>query len=403
MKIQVLHSDRERYEFIRRVVAAKDKTAEISGGTLAVEDLTSTINGKQPDVLIVDGATPACLDAIEALSLRSPGIDTLLIASDASADFLLRAMRAGVREVIPTSASADALESALVRLQHKRSKKLPSHDGKVFAFLSCKGGSGATFLAANLAYALASEFGQRVALIDLNLQFGDAVIFVSESPPPSNVAELSRQIHRLDASLLAASMLEAAPNFFVLAAPDDPEHSADVKREHVQAIIELARRNYDYVVLDLSRSLDGVTLQALDMADTIFPVLHLTLPFIRDGKRLLSIFHALGYPPAKIKLIVNRFEKGGEISLQDMERAVDERVSHVVPNSYQAAATSVNLGIPIVKGNRSNPISKLLIELARGFVAAEVPAANGGWLSRLLSRQGGKPNGAGNEQNQAGE
>lgn len=403
MKIQVLHSDRERYEFIRRAVVAKDKTAEISGGALAVEDLPSLINGRQPDVLIIDGATPDCLDAVEVLSLRSPGIDTLLIADDASADFLLHAMRSGVREVIPASSSPDALEAALVRLQHKRSKKPASRNGKVCAFLSCKGGSGATFLAANFAYALASEFGQRVALIDLNLQFGDAVIFVSELPPPSNVAELSQQIHRLDASLLAASMLEAAPNFFVLAAPENPEHSSDVKREHVQAIVELARHHYDFVVLDLSRSLDGVTLQALDMADTIFPVLHLTLPFIRDGKRLLSIFHSLGYPPAKIKLIVNRFEKGGEISLQEMERAVDEKVSHVVPNSYKAAATSVNLGIPIVKGNRSNPISKLLIELARSSVDAEVPDTNGGWWSRLLLRQGSKPNGIGNETNRPGE
>ena len=383
-------------------MAAKDKAAEISGGALAVEDLSSLINGRQPDVLIVDGATPACLDAVEALSLHSPGIDTLLITSDASADFLLRAMRSGVREVIPESSSPDALEAALVRLQHKRGKKPASHNGKVCAFLSCKGGSGATFLAANFAYALASEFGQRVALIDLNLQFGDAVIFVSEQAPPSNVAELAQQIHRLDASLLAASLLEVTPNLFVLAAPEDPEHSSDVKREHVQAIVELARYNYDFVVLDLSRSLDGVTLQALDMADTIFPVLHLTLPFIRDGRRLLSIFHSLGYPPTKIKLIVNRFENGGEISLQEMERAVDEKVSHVVPNSYKAAATSVNLGIPIIKGNRNNPISKLLIELARGFVDAEVAETNSGWWSRLL-RPGSKPNGLGSKTNRPGE
>ena len=92
---------------------------------------------------------------------------------------------------------------------------------------------------------------------------------------------------------------------------DIAEHAADVKREHVQAIVDLARANYDFVVLDLSRSLDAVTLQALDMADTIFPVLHLTLPFIRDGKRLLSIFNTLGYPPAKIKLINYDYAKYG--------------------------------------------------------------------------------------------
>lgn len=388
MKIKVLHSDNSRYEFIRRAVREKNRLADISGGAFAIEELPAFINGSPPDVLIVDGATRSCLDAVEALGLRTPSIETLLISQDTSADFLLRAMRAGVREVIPASGTQEDLQEALSRLSHKRHTQgtAEGHEGRVFAFLSCKGGSGATFLASNFAYVMASEFRKRVALIDLNLQFGDAAIFVSELSPPSNIAELSQQIHRLDASLLAASMLEAAPNFFVLAAPDDPAHASDVKREHVEAVLRMAQLNYDFVIIDVSRSLDAVSLQALDMADTIFPVLQLTLPYVRDGKRLLSIFRSLDYPRSKIQLIVNRYEKGGELSLQDLERALDEKVSHVVPNSYVAAAASVNLGVPIVKGNRGNPISRLLLEMGRGFIPVEEQPESGGWLSRMLSR-----------------
>jgi len=390
MKIKVLHKDNARYEFIRRAVTEKDKLVDITGGAFPIEDLPAFINGTPPDVLIIDDATQTCLDAVESLNLRSPGVETLLISGDATADFLMRAMRTGVREVIPTTGSPDALQAALTRLMHKRGRQggLAPQEGKVFSFVSCKGGSGATFLAANFAYVLACELGKRVALIDLNLQFGDAAIFVSELPPPSNLAELSRQIHRLDASLLAASMLEVAPNFFVLAAPEDPAHSIDVKREHVEAIVNLARLNFDFVVIDVSHSLDAVSLQALDMTDTIFPVLQLTLPFVRDGKRLLSIFRSLDYPRSKIQLIVNRYEKGGELSLPDLEAAVNEKVSHIVPNSYLAAAASVNLGVPIVKGNRNNAISKRLLEMGRGFVPAEEPVASAGWLSRMSWRQG---------------
>jgi pilus assembly protein CpaE len=390
MKIKVLHNDSARYEFIRSAVKGKNNLAEISGGTFPIKDLPAFINGSPPDVLIVDDATHSCLDAVGALNLRSPSVETLLISQDTSTEFLLHAMQAGVREVIPKAGDLDALQAALSRLSHKRRTQDAAalHEGKVFAFLSCKGGSGATFLAANFAYVLAGEFGKRVALIDLNLQFGDAAIFVSEMRPPSNVAELSQQIHRLDASLLAASMLEAAPNLFVLAAPEDPAHFSDVKREHVEAIVRLARQHYDFIVLDVSRALDSVSLQALDMADTIFPVLQLTLPFVRDGKRLLSIFRSLDYPRSKVQLVVNRYEKGGELSLQDLEQAVDEKVAHVVPNSYLAAAASVNLGVPIVKGNRGNPISKFLLEMGREFVPADEAAESGGWLSRMLSRPG---------------
>jgi pilus assembly protein CpaE len=391
MKIKVLHKDKTRYEFIRRALTEKDKAAQISDGDFAIDNLPAVINGSPPDVLIIDDATYGCLDAVEALNLRAPGVETLLISQDATAEFLMRAMRAGVREVIPAAGNPEVLQAALTRLSHKRGRlaSTPDKEGKVLAFLSCKGGSGATFLAANLAYVLASEFGKRVALIDLNLQFGDAAIFVSEGHPPSNLAELAQQIHRLDASMLEASMLEAAPNFFVLAAPEDPASSSDVKREHIEAIVRLARQQYDFVVLDVSRSLDGVSLQALDMADTVFPVLQLTLPYVRDGKRLLSIFRSLDYRRSKIQLVVNRYVKGGELTVQDLERAVDEKVAHIVPNSYAAAASSVNLGVPIVKASRGNPISKQLLEMGRGFAPAEDQAETGGWLSRILARPGG--------------
>lgn len=390
MRIKVLHKDEARFDQIRRAVADKNIAAEVVGSKAAPENLPTMLNGALPDVLIVDDATEKSLDGLETLHLRWPHIDTVAIAADASAQFLMRAMRAGVREVVPASGDKTALQEALARIVLKRAKYSPPAptDGKVLAFLSCKGGSGATFLAANFAYALASEYGRRVALIDLNLQFGDAVIFVSDMRPPSDVAELSQQILRLDGSLLAASMLEAAPNFYVLAAPEDPSHAVDVRPEHVEAIIRVARANYDFVVIDVPRSLDAVSLLALDVADVIFPILQLTLPFVRDGRRLLGVFRSLDYPRAKIRLLVNRHEKGGELGLQDLERALDGRVYLTIPNSYAAAAASVNQGIPIVRASRSNPISRALIEMTREFVPMEAAGTGGRWLSRIFSRGG---------------
>ena len=111
----------------------------------------SLATAKQPDVLIVDQATRHGLSAVESLSMVAPEIDILLISDDTSADFLLHSMRAGVREVIPLSASQEVLQAALARVMAKRGKQSPVSEGKVFAFLSCKGGSGATFVAANFA------------------------------------------------------------------------------------------------------------------------------------------------------------------------------------------------------------------------------------------------------------
>ena len=390
MKVSVVCKENARFEFIRRVVAGTEKVSEVLGGVSSLENaLPELLATKTPDLLIVDDVKGEDLRLLETLGLRIPALDILVIAEDASAEFLMRAMRAGVREVVPTAGGDAGLHDAFLRIvqkRHKLGQSAAGREGKVLAFLSCKGGSGATFLCANFAYVLAREFGKRVALIDLNLQFGDAAIFVSDARTPSNVAELCQQIHRLDSALLEASMLEVEPNFFVLAAPENPAFASDVKREHVEAIVRIARQRYDYVVIDVPRSLDAVSLQALDLADMIFPVLQLTLPYVRDGKRLLSIFRSLDYPRSKIRLLVNRYEKGGELSLQDLERAIDEKVFQVIPNSYAAAAASVNLGIPIAKANRANPISKVLTDMAREFVPAEeLEGQHQGVLARLFS------------------
>lgn len=391
MKIKIICRENTRFELLSRAAATIDTTADISGGSQGADGLSNVINGSAPDILLLDDAGNTTLEAMEAIGLRAPGMDSIVVTSDVSADFLMRAMRAGVREVIPSSGGQVAIQEALTRVIAKRKQQLvtPHAEGKVLAFLSCKGGSGATFLAANLAYTLASEFGKRVALIDFNLQFGDAAIFVSDTHPPSNVAEVAQQIHRLDSSLLLASMFEAAPNFHVLAAPENPAHATDVRREHVQAIIQLAKKEFDFVVVDVPRSLDAVSVEALDLADTIFPVLQLTLPYVRDGKRLLGIFRSLNYPSSKIRVLVNRYEKGGELSIDDLEKAIFEKVAYHIPNSYVAAAASVNLGIPIVKSSRSNPISKLLIEIAREFAHVEERPGDSRWIARLFSRTQG--------------
>ena len=80
-----------------------------------------------------------------------------------------------------------------------------------------------------------------------------------------------------------------------------------MKPEHVEALIRLAKQHYDFVVLDIGRTLNATSVKALDYADNIFLVLQQTLPFIRDTKRLIKILLSLGYAKAKINLLINRY------------------------------------------------------------------------------------------------
>ena len=341
-------------------------------GTLASQAAQAALAA--PDVLVADLGDSPALDALLPLQACA-GVPVLALSTRRDADFLLAAMRAGVREVLPLSTDGQHLRAALERVAGMRSSQ---HDarGKLLAFVSCKGGSGATFLAANLAYALAAQ-GSRTALLDFNLQFGDALLFLSDRAPVRTLADLARALALLDATFLAASMTEVGP-LSVLAAAQDPAQSADILPDHLASVLALARSRYDHVVVDVGRNLDVRSLRALDQADLIYPVLQITLPFIRDGRRLLEVFGGLGYGAERISPVVNRHERRGDIGIAQVEQTLGMAVARTIPNHYAAAAASVNQGVPIIRLAGRSPVSRALRQWSAGFV--EAPVARRSWM-----------------------
>ena len=386
LRVTVVSPDKRHLKDIVRALQDIDSAIIISEAEGKPQQLGTFSNSPVPHVLIVDSACDghSDLEPLERLGQIYPHMAFIVLCEQQAPDFLIQAMRAGVREVLPSPVDTELLRAALQRVRHKLGFA-PTRRGKLLAFISCKGGSGATFLAANLAYALATQSNKKVALFDLNLQFGDALLFLSDQKPATTLSDLARNIHRLDAALLASSMVNVGPNLSVLAAPEDPALGQEVKPEHIDALLKLARNQYDFVVLDVGRHLDAQTIKALDHVDLIFAVLQITLPFIRDGKRLLDVFHSLDYPKDKVHLTINRYEKGGDIRMADLEQSLGAKVFRTVPNHYSAAAASVNQGVPIAKLARNSPVTKALNEWNEWLIR-EPDQSGGSWISRMLKR-----------------
>ncbi|HJV62344.1 MAG TPA: AAA family ATPase [Albitalea sp.] len=387
MKIRIVTAQPDNAQAWAQALRAGDPGAELSTELRAPQDLSQMLDGSRPDVLIAEATTPADFEAVERLAASHPEIDCLLVAAEPTPEMLLRAMRSGVREVLPSPVDATGLPATLARLARRRlADRGGSAHAEMIGFVSCKGGSGATFVAANLAHVLAAGGQRRVALIDMNLQFGDAALFVTSQRPASNVADVARNIQRLDRELLQSAMLQVEPGLWVLASPDDPGQASDVTPEHVHAILELARSMFDYVVIDAGRSISAVTLRALDAAQRLYVVLQLTLPFIRDGRRLHDLFRSLDYPPSKVHWIVNRFEKGGDISLEDLKKTLGAKELITLPNQYEVVAASVNQGVPVERLAPSSAISRALRELAETIAPLPEKTRSGHWLSSFFGR-----------------
>jgi len=373
-------------ERIAGAMRAQQWYESVTIGDGSPEGLPTLVAGANPDLLVLalPDASAADLALVERLGHLYPAMTPILLCDNQSPDFLMQAMRAGVREILPSASPTETLIDSIGRIGLKRVSQ-PDRHGNVLAFMSCKGGGGgATFLAANLAYALAEE-GKRVVLIDLNLQWGDAVFFLADKRPSITLSDLAMQMHRVDPAFLAASLVRVHPNLGVLGAPEDPVHALDIKPEHIEFLLRIARLSFDFVVLDTGRALDAVTIRALDVADVIFPVMQTTLPCIRDGKRLLAAFRSLDYAPEKIRVLVNRHSKGGEITLKDIEDALGVKVHRAIPNDYDRVSKSINQGVPVEKLAHSSAIARSLREFAREL--AVVPQAmSPSWFGRMMGR-----------------
>lgn len=384
LKLLLLAPSSETLAALPRQLPPGGEQVETSSVVGGVSQLVSEIDRIRPDLIVANlpEVADGALQDIERALLASPATSIVLLSPDRSPDFLLKAMRAGVREVVPTPLADGELHEAYQRVMGRITAQRggAGRTGRVLVFMPAKGGSGSTFLATNLAYALTAK-GQRVAVLDLNLHFGDAALFLSERRAERTIADVAREVSRVDATFLESSMLHVADNLWMLPAPDSPEAAIDVKPDAVEQIVGLARSRFDFVVVDMGRILEASTLRALDQADAIYVTLQLTLPFIHDAKRLLTLLRSLGYGREKLRIIVNRYDKGDEITLSDVEESLGIPVDQTIPNAYQAVAYSINHGVPVLKSSPRDAVARTLVAMAERLAPQPVQRKRG-WFGR---------------------
>lgn len=382
MKIAVLSPSAKHLQDAAAALASEGhEVVRVEGGK---SQLRAIAERERPDLLIADGM---CCDLeelgqVEQVTLSHPDTAVVLMCSSQTPEYLVQAMRAGVREVLPSPVAPEALRAAVGRFQAKMRGAAPARAADVLAFLPCKGGSGATFLATNLAWELGRD--RKVLLVDFNLQFGDALSFVYDRRPPATVADVAAGVDRLDASLLASSTVKVTPGFSVLAASDDPGRALDVQPAHVDAIVSLATRHYDFVVLDLARVLNPANIRALDLATRVFPVLMPTLPSIRHAVKLREVFASLGYAPQKTQFVVNACERGADIGPDHVQRSLGGQPVASIADGGREVVASINRGEPLVSTSRSHPVARQIIDMAHRFDPQ--PEEHKGLLGRIFRR-----------------
>jgi len=292
-------------------------------------------------------------------------------------DLLIQALRTGAREFFPQPIKKEEVKAALLKLKERRGKGKYEGEkkkkGKIIDVIGSKGGVGNTTLAVNLAASLIETPGSPlVALIDMNLLFGEIPIFLNIESV-FNWGEIARNISRLDSTYLMSILSKHASGVYVLPSPTGLDGVNVANPEIIEKLLGLMRNVFDYIVIDGGQALDDISMKILEMSDMVLLVAILSLPCLTNVKRLLWIFQKLGYPRQEdIKIIINRHHrKLTVITPKEAEESINQKIFWFVPNDYPTTMSAINQGKTLLTVAPGTEVSRNLRELASQFVEKE--------------------------------
>ena len=309
-------------------------------------------------VIRSDEMTAAECTFIEKLFMSRGRLAFILISSEANAEILSKAMQCGITKVLTPDIGREqickSIEEETARVFSRQdSAEVRNYDSRVISIFSTKGGSGKTTVAVNLAAALRLS-GKKVALVDLDLQFGDVGVFMN-LPRCDTISDLVGE-GNMNPSTVKSYLCKHSCGVDILCAPVSPEFAEIIKPEHIERIVTVLRAEYDYVLLDLAPALDDDTLTALEHSDTIYFVTTPEIPTLKNTRICIGILKTLNYA-GKIRLVLNR-EGDAYVSKKDVRNSLEMDPAFCIPNDSKHASAAVNRGIPVVLASPRSKISR---------------------------------------------
>ena len=330
------------------------------------------------DIFIIEtgGNPPQDLQKIASAEKSAAAKEIFLTSPHFKPDFMIQAIRLGVREFFIQPINKEDVERALLKFRDSQeivvrdSRKIKR--GKIIDVIGSKGGIGATTVAVNLAASLIKSKGfPSVALIDMNLLFGEIPIFLNLKSA-FNWGEMARNISRADATYLMSILTKHSSGIYVLPSPSAIDGNDVATPEIIAKILEIMAQLFDFIIIDGGQSLDDVSLKILELSDYVFVAAILSLPCLTNVKKLLWTFNSLGFPKSeKVRVLINRYHKKSLISLKEAEKSIEQEIYQLIENDYQTTMSAINQGKTLLAINSRAEITKNFTDLASKLLELE--------------------------------
>jgi pilus assembly protein CpaE len=362
LQIVLVDSDPDHRAMLRRTLSGSPAWVIVGEYADSAQALLE-VAPRRPDVLLVEiEDAPGTAAVVERLARTLPTAGILAMGPSASAEFVIKVIRAGAFEFLRRPVERADLMAALDKIARFRQSTPPPRLGQVTSVFSTRGGLGVTTVAVNLAVCLAERLTGEVLLMDLDTTGQSDLATLLDIAPAYSVVDAFENLDRLDAPFLRGLVTKEEDGLSVLPGPYGRERM-QLSAVPVRTGMEIIRSCFDHVVLDLRHDPDPPTLAALALSDTVLFLTTLNVAALRSAVAGLGALKSAGVDPARVKVVVVRADAADEVTVKQAEDTLGMPVFWKTPSDYASAVSAINRGQPVVKVAPRSKLARNLREL----------------------------------------
>jgi pilus assembly protein CpaE len=344
---------------------------QIVGFVEGFEESWNALQATSTDLLIVacPGYSDRALFFIEGAVKQHPERPIVVICETSPNGFVRRVFEAGADDIVTLPESPDAVLFALqkaVARKHGAAVATGLALSPMICVLGPKGGTGKTLTSSNLAVSLAKK-GRKVALVDLDLQFGDIGLALGLKPERT-IYDLAKSAGSLDPDKVDDYLATHPSGLRVLMGPTRPDQAAAITVEFLREVYANLRSTHDFVVVDTAPGFTPEVIASVDSSSHICMVGMLDSLSLKNTKLGLETLELMGYDPERIRLVLNRSDTRVGIARDEVE-AIVARVPDIFVPSDRDIPRSFNEGVPIVSSKSKSEAARAFVALAALYVA----------------------------------
>jgi pilus assembly protein CpaE len=370
ISVVIIDSDTDSINTMVKYIKNLDRNITVEGVSTSFGSGFELIHKNKPMVVILEVGddTDFSFERIKQILDRFPQVSIFATSKDKSSETILKVMRSGATEYLLRPVVETDLAFALQKIERFFPAEPVSEvvGGNIFTVFSPKGGVGVTTIAVNLALDIYESTKEPTIIVDLDLNAGDVTTFL-DMRPNYTITDVTANISRLDKSFLQGVITKHDSGIFVLAEPQRLEEGVSISGAQINRILSLLKTMFSYIIID-AQAVSERTVTAINMSDIILLVFFMSLPAIKNIKRHLRYFEKIGLGKDRLRIVINRYLKKGEITVEDAGKALNYPIFRTLPNDYNTAMSCLNKGIPLSVGGPKSQLNISIKEMADALI-----------------------------------